>query len=445
MSDKELEVLLRKSLDFLKDNYQNFPGKGFIAGASLGNLVLSFLTGEKPVINDIDVFLLGEVIDESPKKVIFCYQKDEEIKRIFHQNKEDFYYESYGGVTKSSKTKDFYIIDDVRRYGIWNLVKYSSNSSEYKIVLDSFDINAVSVGYSIEEDKFYWTQEFSEFLENRKLKVINLNTPHHTAIRIIKKKNELNLEVEEKEMKLLQYAIAFGMGDISRKSFSTKYYNLYQKYEPELSKWFSCQKNEIQMENVEDKYSKKIDLWSLVVDVPGRNFTPLRKSDSSLGENLDIKLLSEKIFGEELKNIYDTESLLFYVRNVHGSEYKRYVFNHLRTFYYSDDYVDEEVELDDIDFLHRLNLHASKIIPNLDGFKLSQQIKIVKKIFDLYESEPNVAIAVLENMRLDPDKEYNQQDKLLMALLVRRESLTMEKSFKVMSKVIKVFYEDTLK
>lgn len=273
MNNQVLEFLLKKSLIYLKNNYGDFPNKGFIAGGSLANLVLSFLTKKEPIVNDIDVFLLEGVIDEVPEsKILFSDDED------------------YGGVCKSSTTNDFYVIKDVKREGIWNFIKYTSNSPDYSIVLDSFDINQVCVGYSIEEGRFYYNQNFLDFLETKKLKVTNLNSPHHTSIRIIKKKNELELEVDEMEMWLLQHAIVSDLGDITRKSFSNKYYYLYLKYESELSKWFSCQKNEKLMELAETEHSKKIDLWSLDVI----NFNKIKKLNYSLGGVSDMKILSEE-------------------------------------------------------------------------------------------------------------------------------------------------------
>lgn len=93
---------------------------------------------------------------------------------------------------------------------------------------------------------------------------------------------------------------------------------------------------------------------------------------------------------------------------------------------------------EDIDFLDKVILHAPNVIPNLSGLDINQQIKIVKGIFKLYEDEPSVAVAVLENIKLDPNKEYDQQDKLLMALLVRRKSFDFVKSFKILTEVKKV-------
>jgi hypothetical protein len=54
--------------------------------------------------------------------------------------------------------------------------------------------------YSIDEDKFYWTKDFEDFLSNGNL-VTNLRTPCHTAIRIVKKQDELNAILDDFELK----------------------------------------------------------------------------------------------------------------------------------------------------------------------------------------------------------------------------------------------------
>jgi hypothetical protein len=56
---------------------------------------------------------------------------------------------------------------------MFNNVKYKSNKIDTDIILRSFDINATKVGYSIEEDKCYWTSDFEDFLKTGELKLFD--------------------------------------------------------------------------------------------------------------------------------------------------------------------------------------------------------------------------------------------------------------------------------
>ena len=52
-----IESLARKAINELK--LYNLPKRGFLAGGSLANLVWEFASGNKAVINDIDI-LIGQ-------------------------------------------------------------------------------------------------------------------------------------------------------------------------------------------------------------------------------------------------------------------------------------------------------------------------------------------------------------------------------------------------
>jgi len=175
----ELEILARKALEKLKDRF-GLPEKGFIAGGAIANSIWRLVSGTRAVINDIDVFILNEKVD-----IIDKHDKTSLFKFI---NEDVTYHEGYSGISWNTYTKDFYYIVSSERDGIFNYIKYNSNSERPEYVLNSFDINCTKVGYSIDEDKFYFTKEFEEFIKTGKLLVSSTTTPSHTAIRIAKKK-----------------------------------------------------------------------------------------------------------------------------------------------------------------------------------------------------------------------------------------------------------------
>ena len=71
--------------------------------------------------------------------------------------------------------------------------------------------------------------------------------------------------------------------------------------------------------------------------------------------------------------------------------------------------------------LHRLTQVAPLTIKNLKGLRLSQQISIMKNLFDKYKEDPIVAISIMEKMKIDPDKDFDEADLLLLELSVRKE------------------------
>ena len=175
-----IENIVRTAVNKIKTDW-GLPDKGFVAGGSIANLVWELVSGKKAIVNDIDVFIFDGIvdgIDPTNKKSLFRYQE-----------KESKFWEDYNGIRYSTINKDFYTIESSEHEGMFNNVKYRSNKPDTDIILRSFDINSTKVGYSIEEDKCYWTPEFEEFLNTGELKVCNLMTPSHTAIRIVKKRN----------------------------------------------------------------------------------------------------------------------------------------------------------------------------------------------------------------------------------------------------------------
>jgi hypothetical protein len=171
-----IDNLVRTAVDKIKSNW-GLPDKGFIAGGSIANLVWELVSGNKAVVNDIDVFIFDGAIDKidtDDKTLLFRYQE-----------KETKFWEDYTGMRFSSINKDFYTIVSSEHDGMFNKIKYKSNKVDTDLILRSFDINCTKVGYSNEEERCYWTPEFEEFLKKGELKICSLMTPSHSAIRIV--------------------------------------------------------------------------------------------------------------------------------------------------------------------------------------------------------------------------------------------------------------------
>jgi hypothetical protein len=410
----DIDKLCRNALLFLK-TYPNFPKRGFIAGGSLGNLIWEQVSGNIAKINDIDVFLLENIVERNTNDCSNWLQpKDPNPQKLFYHKKETVYYEDYTGLCSTSQSKDFYYIESTSHDGIYNFVNYSANKRTPQLIIDSFDINCTQVGYSIEEDKFYYTPEFVDFLYTGDLKLTNLMSPAHSAIRLIKKKYDLGAKLNELELKLCQYSIESNMVDITRRYFTEKYASVFRKYETELSPYF----NMIKDDSIKELFKTKgLDLEIFTLE--------MKKEEEYKNVLFLLNEMnnSRKIFDEpNINKIHTGQSLLFYIRNVQGDSVAKNVWSKLNYLYNSESYVDsDDISNEDIEMLQRLTQVAPKTIENLKDLKLSQQISIMKNLFDKYKEDPIVAISILEKMKIDPDKEFDEGDILLLELSVRKE------------------------
>ena len=291
-----IESLARQAINRIKETW-GLPTTGFLAGGSIANIIWELASGNKAVVNDLDIFYfdgIKETLDKNDKSSLFNYK-----------NKETKYFEDYTGLCFSTRTKEFYSIVSAERDGMFNNIKYKSNTEDPSLIIRSFDINSTRVGYHIEEDKIYWTKEFEEFLQTGELKVCNLFTPSHTSVRIAKKSKELNAKLEPFEFNLLQYGLSRGFSDKIKWRFKEKYQKMFDEYSNILEKFFKITRD-IETENyVLSEHGEKVELFFL----------------EPITESLSLRNQSKEIFDDSnLNSIYSTTDFLFYMRNVYGSE-----------------------------------------------------------------------------------------------------------------------------
>lgn len=392
-----IESLARQAVNRIKETW-GLPTTGFLAGGSIANIIWELASGNKAVVNDIDIFHFDGIkqnLDKNDKSSLFNYK-----------NKETKYFEDYTGLCFSTRTKEFYSIVSAERDGMFNNIKYKSNTEDPSLIIRSFDINSTRVGYHIDEDKIYWTKEFEDFLQTGELKVCNLFTPSHTSVRIAKKSKELNAKLEPFEFNLLQYGLSRGFSDKIKWRFKEKYQKMFDEYSNILEKFFKITRD-IETENyVLSEHGEKVELFFL----------------EPITESLSLRNQSQEIFDDSnLNSIYSTTDFLFYMRNVYGSEKLSSLWPKLHWFFVSENYVDMDVEKEDIELLHRFSSYAPDTIENLKGLKLSEQIKIIKTFLEKYKEDPIVAISILEKVKVDVDMVLDEETLLLMELSVRKK------------------------
>lgn len=402
----DLEFLARQSLSYLKTTYKPFPSEGFIAGGCLGNLIWGFVSNNTPVINDIDVFIYkGEYERVVPTSTsLWNADKGEKLNYLSSEKK---IIVDYSGIASSRVAKDYYKIINSNRNGIFNFIEFQSSKKSNELILESFDINCTQIGYSIEEDKFYWTKNFEEFLKTGDLKLTNVLTPAHSAIRLIKKKVELNCKLSLFELELCKITISRRYGDINKFYFTEKYVDVFKKYENALSKHFTIQKSD----EITDIFKSE--------DLPDLDIYQLKPSEITS----DLKNHLTKINS----SIYSADTLMFYVRNILGDEKKELVWTKLTDLFDSKDYIDCQFEEDDINLISRILKWAPNSIYNLSGRTLSQQLKLINTLLDEFSHDPIIAISILETKKLDKNLEFDEGTFLLLELSVRKNIVKEDK------------------
>jgi len=393
-----VELLGRQAIDIIKSKW-GLPKEGFVAGGSIANIIWELVSGNKAIVNDVDIFVFDSVqanFDRSDKSSLFNYQE-----------KETRYYEDYTGMCFNTHTKDFYSIVESTKDDIFNIIKYKSNTNDPSLIIKSFDINSTRVGYSIEKDELYWTSEFEEFLKTGELKVCNLMTPSHTAVRIAKKSKELNAKLDLFEFKLIQHALSYSFADRIKFRFKERYLEMFESNLDILEPHFIITRDNEAEEFVKTQYLEDVKLYYLMPNIKTDNdndvFRPRILNDSN-------------IF-----SIHKSSDFLFYMRNIYGKDNLSTIWE--KVYYYFNDvnYIDREVLSEDLELLHRFSQAAPNSIENLKGMKISEQINIIKKFLDKFKEDPIIAISILESMKFDKDIELDEQTSLLLELSVRKK------------------------
>jgi hypothetical protein len=396
-----IEQLGKQAIKIIKDKW-GLPNSGFVAGGSISNIIWELVSNKPAVVNDIDIFYFQGLSNEKTEK--------SEDYLFRYKEVENQYYEDYTGMCYRSVTKDHYTITESIKEDIFNIVKYKSNTEKPELILRSFDINCTKVGYSIEEDKVYWTKEFEEFLQTGELKVCNLMTPSHTAIRITKKKDELHAKLDEFEYKLLQHAVDYRFSDVIKLRFKERYLDIFNQYSTELQKYFEIDRDLEAEEYVLSHHKKETQLYRLISKNPERD----------IKDQFERHLIRGVFNEENIQRIHNSITFLFYMRNIYNKPELETIWSKLDYFYSDVDYIDKEVSVEDIELLQRFAKYAPNSIENLKGLKISQQINLINKFLEKFKDDPIIAISILEKYKFTEDVDLDDYTTLLLELSVRR-------------------------
>ena len=232
-----------------------------------------------------------------------------------------------------------------------------------------------------------------------------MGSPAHSAIRILKKRDELNANLSNLELKLCAYTIGRGMAGITRRYFSDKYFEISKKYSKELQEYFQISEAKEVSDMINKSKEIDINIYTLILN--------------------DIS--SKEIFKEDflyqdaVNKMWHCNDFLFYIRNIEKDTFDFKVWSILQPLYNYDKYVDLEASDEDLDMLKRLIENIPNSIRNLQGMKLSEQINLVKKLYDSFSDDITIAFAILDKKKIVSNIILDSDTKLLLELSVRKE------------------------
>jgi hypothetical protein len=312
--------------------------------------------------------------------------------------------EDYNGIRFGYRNQIKYYIEESVREDIFNKIYYCSDTKSPQIIIDSFDLNCCQVGYDLSENKFYWSKEFIEFINTGEIKIIDLRTPAHTAIRLAKKKVELGANVNEDEFGIAKYVLKYkNIMNVQKYRFKEKYKLEFEKFSDILSENFKLERDLDSEKNIKSLYGIEDNIYCL----------------EPIGEIMDFKKNSG----------FMPDDFMYYYRNIQNEDTKKGIWLNLNLIidkkFSIDEYLDKEISNDEIYLLARLIHHAPLIVKNIKGFTISNQLEWVNTIIDKFKVDPIIAISVLEKNKLDLDLDLNDDmNLLLLELSVRKNIIT---------------------
>lgn len=396
------ENIFREVLEEMKKRWQ-LPNEGFLCGGSLANLIWERISGNKAIVNDIDIFNYKGKPES--QDFVFTNFNINKTKRITM--------ESYQGLRLSYDKTVSHVILNSRREGDFNYIDIYSIENNPQSIIDSFDINCCQVGYVISEDRFIYTKDFIQFLNTGKLKLINLHTPAHSSIRLVKKANELGVEIPKDEIKIAATGLSgLFLTDIQRIRFKDKYHNLYKKYESVLGEYFKlieCESYEIFSPNgvIKDK------LYRL-------------EAKNCKIESYTLGVGSSEYFLTWMRQVKDNQKL--------DELWKKLVLAYDSKMDFCE-YLDIEPDKKDLDLISKVIKWSPNSLKNLIGMKLSEQISTIKKVFEHFKEKPLVGISFLETIKVTDKIDFNDE----MSMLVLELSLRKVNDIDRFRKVERIF------
>jgi hypothetical protein len=394
------QEIFRQALSHIKSKWE-LPTTGFLAGGSISNVVWNIITGKDAPVNDLDIYHLIQIQNNLSTK------EENEKQHFIHQ--EMVVSEDYTGLNVGFKRKGFYTIEKVSENGIFNIIEYKSSTDDRSIVIESFDINCCQLGYDIDKDEFIWTKDFEKFLNTGELRLTNLTSPAHSAIRLVKKQSDLDAVLPKIELDMIAYAMEkIRFIDAQKFRFKDRYANMYKKYESKLNHMFDL----VRDHDIEDYLKMNLNVYDNIYTLKPKT----QVHDMSRGH---------------LSGVMLSKDFLFFVRNILDDNTKEMIWFNLYPIIDSEmsvqEYFDGVISDSDLQILSNFVKVAPKTCKNFRGLSITKQVELYKMIIERYNEDPLVGISVLENYDLSKHSIDDEFERLLMELHIRKEIIEDKK------------------
>jgi hypothetical protein len=224
---------------------QKLPATGILSGGALANKLWEKVNGTPAVVNDIDIFIFKSIkeIDTNFLKSMSVQSQDDSSERKKHfttavdedvqvKGDNDGYHMYLNYCTT---TKAYYRVLNTDRNDLLNFVDVEANMEDPHVIINSFDLNCVQVAYDLETGKLYYTPAFERFMQTGCIQITNANTPSHTLLRLLSKRDAMNAKFDKKrELTYIGSIHTHYLKKNIRFYFSDKYMDAYHKYKMEL-------------------------------------------------------------------------------------------------------------------------------------------------------------------------------------------------------------------
>lgn len=312
-----------------------FPEIGIIAGQSVASALLEEFKlnqGLEMPFNDIDLFInesdapyCEEIdldkpeFDEDGNIILYETIRSKLVKsgekgslnfhsvynsyscELFDPTHKNGYKIVYSHRDPSNENLNYVRVDmmDTRKEGSMSALPFMLGRGTH--ILNGFDINACQIALDTAQQKVVWTDEFEEFINTLELKASFLGTPMHTAVRLLKKKDEipfLNFNEEHEMLRLQSARKVFinmenqretidgaGYGFMPGNLFSNAYLSKIDKYWQALSKYFKLTRKMCTFNNaysIKKPNSSYVDYKTEKVERLFYAFTPLNYDHNSV-------------------------------------------------------------------------------------------------------------------------------------------------------------------
>jgi hypothetical protein len=228
----------------------------FLCGGAVANILYYlYHKTEKPIINDVDFFVMESTFKSNKGGPFGIFSSLETKGGKDSEGGYDFVYQQEGGhryhIINEKKDKllnwvgvsvENYDNNDV--FGeSYSVKKGETKKTNKDIVLGGFDLNCTQAGLDISEGKIIYKEEFAEFLRTKQMVVTAPHTPTQTLIRLFKKVDELGCycDIELESRFLLGAFFCDGVkqtiGDVTHKK--------YLKYKDKIDEHMSFVKVDI--------------------------------------------------------------------------------------------------------------------------------------------------------------------------------------------------------